>query len=399
MWFSNALTILFYGSLLGSVLLGLAAMRSASAKLMLGAALCATPFLLYTTGYQGTRLLSPAILAVTFAAALAFARSRAALGRALALPLLLFAAMFVVLVLAQDWISEVETTTRSSGEVLIDERSTPMEPSVRERGAAREHEEARVDTSVGPRRIPTEEPTLTDDQHGTAVFAVFETVEAMPTREPLDADELVAAAEAAYARAESRDQAFYAALEIVTWSKDPAVRQEYERYIASLAETAVASNLPWPFPVVAPTAEPGATLTSSEISQLVFTEAFRRACSEPENLGLSDVECMEEATRSLPSFVRALSRVDRTRAVPIARTGLAHANLLTALASIEVLCAHKDVVSYDAIASAAAALKIEGSPGSNIPVASALLSCEDPELDALGLALLDGDKELFDGLR
>lgn len=125
MWLSYALTTLFYGSLLGSVLLGLAAMRSASAKLMLGAALCATPFLLYTTGYEGTRLLSPAILAVTFAAALAFARSRAALGRALALPLLLFAATFVFLVLNQDRFSEETTVSPGTQELSVDERSYP----------------------------------------------------------------------------------------------------------------------------------------------------------------------------------------------------------------------------------------------------------------------------------
>lgn len=125
MWLSYAATVFLYGTLLAAVLLSLAAMRATSAKLMLAAALFASPFLLYTIGYAGTRVLSPAILVAAFVAALAFAFARPTLGRVLALPFLVFATLFVLFVLTQDWFLESTTVSPGTGDSAVHEYSYP----------------------------------------------------------------------------------------------------------------------------------------------------------------------------------------------------------------------------------------------------------------------------------
>lgn len=234
-----------------------------------------------------------------------------------------------------------------------------------------------------------------------AIISSQATIDAWTPMPTAVASEEIATAESIFNSSGNTEEAFFAALEVLRFSEDPSQLATYHDYLASLAEAVVNSELPFPYvdDLFEITIAPTATLTSADVTDLAYTTEFTDKCEESSVLQPPDYHaCAYFAGTLAPQRITALKLVPEEVSVPIARDGLQHPNSMVSLASIGVLCFYQADQYYAAIEAHAPSLE-GASAEDNIALARSLGACDDPALDALGIAMLDDDAEMYNVLK
>lgn len=225
------------------------------------------------------------------------------------------------------------------------------------------------------------------DADATRIAVTMQALSADPTEPPAQA---LATAHAEFEVADRLD-GVQRALDILQ-TLQPSDPEPYESYILAAAELAAESAIPFPFSGTVDLPDPEDDISAYQ--EAVYTEDFIAACDMDSVIPYE--VCARDAFIDFPMFTRALSAVNPSDAIPMARTALQSPNKLIVDSAIHVLCAHQDL---DSIPIMEARIEALDWPLPDMSAASSLLACGDEEADVLALELLEGDEPLFNAMR